>query len=190
MRNMSLTYTDVGTHIFGAREFPASEFARRTGNPRAAKLLSELVVRGVVERTRRGRYRFLGPAERPDLREVEWDRVRKVILSGPEPKAWTGATAVEAWTRGRYVVSPSPYSRIFELAVKEEAVESWRKFLAANRVSVCARKRVGGSVKLHPLATVHRVYVEGEPVIPRRETIALIREHPGVYASAEELVTN
>ena len=187
-RNMSLTYADVGSHIFGEREFKAIDLARRTGNPRAAKILSELVIRGVVTRTRRGYYKFLRPAERPDLRAAEWTRVRDVVLNGPAPKAWDGSSAVEAWTGGRYTVSPSVYARVFHLAVPNTAVALWREYLSRHAVSTESRKRVGARVELRGVARLHVANVNGEPVIPRSDVLRLIREHPGIYANAEELL--
>ena len=185
---MALTYTDIGTHIFGEKEFSSGDFARRTGNPRAAKLLSELLVRGVVTRNGRGRYRFLRPAERPDLCGAEWERVRNTILESPLPKAWDGPSAVEAWTDGRYKVSPSLYSRVFCIAVPESKIADWIAYLSRRGVSTRARKRVGARVELRGISPFRTETVDGEPVIPREEVSALIREHPGVYANAETLL--
>lgn len=185
---MSLTYADVGAHIFGEREFDAAEFARRTGNPRAAKVLSELLIRGAVTRKRRGRYRFLRPSERPDLRASEWERVRDIVLNGPDPKAWDGASAVEVWTNGGYHVSPSLYSRVYNLAVPEKDIPLWSRYLASHGVSSHPGKRVGARVELRGVPTVHSEIVAGEPVLPRSEVIALIRAHPGIFADAEALL--
>lgn len=184
---MALTYVDVGSHIFGEREFKAIDLAHRTGNPRAAKMLSELMIRGVVTRTRRGYYKFLRPAERPDLRAAEWARVRDIVLHGPGPKAWDDSSAVEAWTGGRYVVSPSVYARVFHLAVPNTAVALWRDYLSRHGVSTASRKRVGARVELRGVARLHVTEVNGEPVIPRGDVVRLIRAHPGIYANAEEL---
>lgn len=185
---MALTYADVGAHIFGEREFDASEFARRTGNPRAAKVLGELLLRGVVARVRRGRYRFLRPSERPDLRLHEWSRVRSVILDGPEPKAWDGASAVEVWTGGRYRVAPNVYSTIFSVVVPAGSLPLWRAYLSTRGISLRSRKRVGPRVELREEARLHPSKIDGEPVISRDAVVRLIREHPGIYADAEKLL--
>lgn len=187
-RNMALTYSDVGVHIFGEREFDAAEFARRTGNPRAAKVLSELLIRGVVARKRRGRYRFLRPSARPDLRSSEWERMREIVLGGPNPKTWDGPTAVEAWTGGRYRVSPTVYSIIFHLAVPKGAVPAWEDYLSRYGVSLKARKRIGARVELREVSRVRAVALNGEPVPPRADVVSLIRAHPGIYADAEALL--
>ena len=113
---MTFTYFDALTSSFGDESFTTAELANRFGTARSAKLLSELKHRGLVERVGRGTYRCLSPKERPDLRSAEWSRVREVVLAGPDPKAWTGASALELWTAGGYRVSPSAYSRIYELA--------------------------------------------------------------------------
>jgi hypothetical protein len=185
---MALTYNDVVSSLFGDRTFSSREFARRTGNPRAAKVLSELKHRGLVERVGRGFYRCLSPADRPDLRGLEWARVRHIVLSGPEPKAWAGETAVEHWTGGRYKLAPSLYSRIFSLAIPSGREESWKEYLAVHGVSTMARKRVGARVELVPRRRFKAILVNGEPVIPRGEVERMIREHPALYGDAKELL--
>ncbi len=185
---MTIRYEDVGAHLFGEREFTSGEFARRVGTPRAAKILSELKYRGTVSRTGHGTYRFLRPAERPDRRIYEWTRARRAVLAGPNPKAWTGSTAVEVWTGHRYTVSPSAFSRVFELAVPSRSVVRWRKYLSRRKISVDPRKRVGARVDLVSVPAVRAVMVNDEPVIPRREVVSLIRAHPAIYANSEELL--
>jgi hypothetical protein len=186
--SMALTYTDVLNSLFGGRRFTAKEFARRSGNLRGAKLLSELKHRGVVERIDRGTYRCLGPSERPDLRSGEWARVREIVLAGPAPKAWAGATAVELWTGGRYRWAPSLYSRIFELAVPRGRMGMWTRYLANRGVSTTSGKRIGAHVRLVPTEKLAVASVEGEPVVRREEVERLIREHPGLYGNARELL--
>jgi hypothetical protein len=185
---MPISYEEAGGHLFGEEEFTSDEFARRLGTLRAAKILSELKHRGIVARLGHGRYRFLRPGERPDRRLSEWRRAKRVVLAGPAPKAWTGSTAVELWTGHRYTVSPSVFYRVLELAVPAHSVGHWRSYLRHHRVGVDTRKRVGVRVELSPVRTVHADFVEGEPVIPRRDVVSLIRDHPAIYANAEELL--
>jgi|HubBroStandDraft_1064217.scaffolds.fasta_scaffold14150_4 hypothetical protein len=187
-RNMALTYNDVVSSLFGGNTFSSREFARMTGNPRAAKVLSELKHRGLVERVARGTYRCLSPEDRPDLRGVEWARVRNIVLSGPGPKAWAGATAVEHWTGGRYKLAPSLYSRVYSLAIPSGREKSWREYLTDHGVSTTARKRVGARVELIPRRSLKASLVNGEPVIPRSEVVAIIKEHPALYGDARELL--
>jgi hypothetical protein len=185
---MSLTYADVGAHIFGEREFDAGEFGRRTENPRPAKVLSELAIRGVVGRKGRGHYRFLRPSERPDLRIREWERVREIVLNGPGPKAWDGASAVEMWTSGRYRVSPSMYLRTYSVAVPAGHRRFWVPYLAKRGLSLRSRKRVGARVEIREVPSLRLEKLDGEPVLPRTEVVALIRAHPGIFAGAEALL--
>ena len=185
---MSLSYFDAASSLFGDREFTSREFSRGTGNPRAAKVLSELKHRGLVERLGRGTYRCLGPGERPDLRASEWARVRTIVLSGPEPKAWAGETAVELWTGGRYKLAPSLYSQALHLAIPSGREGVWKEFLSKHGVSTAARKRVGARVALMPRRSLNVRRIEGEPVVPRREVEKLIRDHPALYGGARELL--
>jgi hypothetical protein len=187
---MPLTFEEAGALAFGESEFSSSEFGRRLGIDGGAKVLSELKHRGVVARTGRGRYRFLTPSERPDLRSLEWGRVRRILLDGPDPKAWTGSTAVEVWTRGGYVVAPSAFARVFALAVPERSIQLWEKYLRRHGLSVKPRKRVGAQIELVPVRRWRSTTVGGEPVIPRGEVLTLIRGHPSVFAGAEALLVD
>lgn len=185
---MGLTYDEAGTLVFGGAEFTTSEFNRRLGVNGGARVLSELKRRGLVSRTGRGRYRFLSPSERPDLRSLEWSRVRNIVLKGPSPKAWTGTTAVEVWTRGGYFVSPSAFTRVFSVAVPERNLRVWREYLRKKGLSIKPRKRIGARVDLVPVARLKYTEVAGEPVVPKNEVVAMIRERPSVFAGAEELL--
>lgn len=185
---MPLTYGDALHSLFGSKPFTAREFARRANAPRAAKILSELKRRGIVERMGRGTYRCLGPEERPDLRAAEWRRVRNIILEGPSPKAWTGRSAVELWTNGRYRLAPSPFYRVFEVAVPVDRAVDWRNYLADRNVATHSGKRVGARVDLVPVRRVEAVEIGGEPVVPRAAVEAIIVDHPALYAGAKELL--
>jgi hypothetical protein len=185
---MTISYEEVGTHLFGEDAFTSGEFSRRVGTPRAAKILSELKHRGVVLRLGHGSYRFLRPAERPDRRLAEWSRAKGVVLAGPAPKAWTGSTAVELWTDHRYTVSPSAFYRVFELAIPSSSLETWKKYLRGHRVAVDSKKRVGARIELVPVRALKVEILNGEPVIPRRDVVSLIRDHPAIYANAEDLL--
>lgn len=187
---MVFTYYDAAALLFGEDDFTAADFARRTGNGRAAKVLSELKTRGLIARVARGRYRCLRPNERPDYRAAEWDRVRRVVLSASLPKAWTGPSAVEAWTGGRYKTASSVVSREFYIAVPEDAVGAWKEYLSARGVPTGARKSIGPRVILESGPNIRVVEFGGEPVIPRDETIRLIRSNPALYADAEDLLAD
>lgn len=183
-----MTYTDAAARLFGGAEFSAADFSRRTGNPRAAKVLSELKRRGIVERLDRGRYRLLPPSERPDLRAAEIAEVRRIVRLGPSPMAWSGSTAVEVWTAGRYRISPSPVLCVLDVAIPKDGELAWRKYLERAGVPTKLRKRVGIVVRLTPTGRFERVFIGGEPVIPRRDAEKLISSHPGLYAGARILI--
>lgn len=185
---MTFGYIDAAALAFGTRVFTASEFARRTGTTRAAKVLSDLKRRGWVERVGRGRYRVLRPDERPDIRAAEWERIRSIVLSAPIPKAWTGPTAVEVWTGGRFKTAPSPFFREFFVAVLERDLNAWRAYLAARGVPSEGRKRVGAVVRLVPRPDLEAVELDGEPVVPRREVERFIKSRPATYEGVEELL--
>jgi hypothetical protein len=185
---MTLTYLDTIDHLYGTSEFTLRDFSTRVGNPRSAKLLADLKRRGYVVRVGRGRYRRLGPSERPDLRRFEWKRVRDLLLDGPDPKAWAGASAVEVWTGGRYRVSPSVFVRIFTLAVPRGSLDRWHRYLRSNGLVAGGKKRIGTRIELLPMSDLKVTYLEGEPVISRSAVVNLIRAHPAIFANASELL--
>lgn len=173
---------------FGTEPFTVEEFRVRIGSLRPVQTLSELKSRGLVLRLGRGRYRLLEPSERPDLRAAEWNRVRSLILDSGLPMAWTGPDAVALWTGWRYTISPTMFLREFHIEVPEEDAGAWSRYLRAHRVSTSHLRRTGAVVRLR--TGKRRAYSRhrGEPVIPRSETMALIRAHRGLYAEADKLV--
>lgn len=185
---MGLTYSDVTISLFGEEEFTTAEFTAITGNSRSAKLLSELKMRRIVERIGRGKYRVLPLSERPDTRIIEWERVKNIIMKAPWDKAWTGSTAVEIWTNGRYKISPNPYLRVFHLLIHKSEIEEWKKYLRRSGVSYSGKKRVGSFVDLKVTSKINSTIVAGEPVIPKDEVLRIIRNHPGLYGEAGGLI--
>lgn len=185
---MGLTYPDAIISQFGESEFTIEDLTLLTGSSRSAKLLSELKRKGIVRRVDRGKYRVISFSERPDMRLIEWERTRSVIMKAPYTKAWTGSTAVELWTNGRYKVSPNPYLRVFHLIVYKSELEEWKNYLRRFGVSYSGKKRVGSFVDLECSQKFNLTMVAGEPVIPKIEVLKLIRSHPAIYAGVEELI--
>ena len=182
---MGVTYYDAAATLFGEREFTVTEFSDRIGTPRAAKVLNEMKTRGLVGR---GRYRILRPGERPDLRRAEWRRVRSLLLSAPMWKAWSDASAVEAWTNGRYLVSASPFIRDFHVAIHEADRSSWLTYIKENHLPV-GRKHIGAHLRLESVPNdLEAESVHGEPVMPREYVVRLIRSKPALYGEAEGLL--
>lgn len=186
---MSMTYYDVLKMAFGRKEFSISELSRLTGNNRPNRLLSELKMRGLIRRTGRGRYFIPRSIKKVDSRLKEWKRVRNVVLNSPLEKAWTGSTAVEVWTDGAYVTAPNSYLRIYHLLVKETEMDKWKDYLRKHSVSYVGKKRVGSYVVLEGTDNLRCVLINKEPVIPREDVVKVIRDHPGLYAEAEDLIT-
>ncbi len=114
---MGITYSDVLSLYFKDSEFSTKDVTTLLRTERSAKLLSDLKFKGIVERTGRGMYRLLPPSERIDERKREWERIERIINSSPLEFAWTWSSAVKKWTRGRYLVSPNPYFRVFYIEV-------------------------------------------------------------------------
>jgi|SRR5271170_4427723 len=187
---MGISYYEAASLLFGDRPFTSREFGMRTASRRSAKTLSELKMLGLAVRLERGRYRLLAPGDRPDRRAREWSRVRSLLLNSPLPMAWAGPSAVELWTGHRYFVSPSVFVREWHIEVPRDSVAEWTQFLHHHRVSTDRNRGLGNKVVLHPVRRLRRVSLHGEPVIPRKAVLRLIRAHRGIYAEADRLVVN
>ncbi len=187
-RYVPLTYLEAAAATFGTRPFSVSEFAARVGNRRPERLLHDLKTRGAVERLERGKYRVLPIDERPDLRGPEASRVRRLLLGSGLPMAWTSSDAVNLWTGGRYSVSPSAFLREFHVEIPRGSLARWKRYLHANRISSDPRRSIGAKVVLSPVESFRHAWHRGEPVIPRKETLALIKSHRGLYAEADRLL--
>lgn len=183
-----MSYIDVASLAFGSHPFTLKDFEAKTGTTRAARVLSEMKTRGLVERTGRGTYRVLPPHERPDLRGGEWERVNRVLLASSLPMAWAGPDAVRIWTGGRYTVSPSAFLHEFHIEIPSAFSKRWLSYLRSRRVSTDARRRIGSKVVLYLAPAIHPAFHNGEPVINRATTLAMIKEHRGLYADADGLV--
>jgi hypothetical protein len=185
---MGMTYTDVLSLHFGNSEFTTEDVRVLLRNDRSAKLLSDLKFKGVIERTGKGRYRFLAPSKRTDIRNYEWKRVERIVNSSPLPFAWAWSSAVEKWTNERYVVSPNPYFKAYYIEVKREDVVKWKEYLDAHSVSTIGNRRIGAVVRMIPKDRVNFVIFNGEKVISKDITVSLIRKHRGIFARADEII--
>jgi len=181
---MALTYSDTVSALYGDREFSVAEFSRAINSPRASRTLSELKRRGVVARVGRGRYRCLGPSEKPDLRAAEYRRVRGIARALPYRFAWTGPSAVEVWTDGRYSAPPSLALSELHIAVEATDVGPTLRYLRSHGISLGGRKRTGTVVRLHSVSKLRCVIKGHEPVVPRRAVDEFIRAHPDVFGGA------
>lgn len=185
---MSSGYVDALSLAFGKAPFSVQEFRVRVGSLRPSQTLSELRTRGWIRKLGRGRYRVLSPEERPDLRGAEWSRVRSLLLSSGLPMRWGGSDAVALWTGWRYTVSPSAFLRVFDIEVPLAAMGAWSKYLRTNRISTDPRRRVGARVRVTARARLPVSVHRSEPVMSRKSTLALIREHRAIYAEADRLL--
>lgn len=185
---MGMKYFDVIKMEFGRKEFAISDLVKLTGNYGVRKLLSDMKMKGLIRRTGRGIYVINRPIKKTDSRAEEWRKVRGIVLRAPFEKAWTGSTGISVWTEGRYVTLPNLYLEVYHLRVRDSDIEKWKDYLKKHAISFRGSKRVGAWVSLEPVPEVKYVMVNGEPTIPKDEVVKLIREHPGIYAGAEELL--
>lgn len=160
---MGLTYLDAACLLFRRSVFTAGDFSRATGNPRGAKVLSEMKSRGLVERVGRGRYRCLGPEERIDRRRGDSRRLRHLLVSAPFEKAWTGPSSLETAAAAGLQAPATSFAPEYHLAVLKKDLRRWRAYLRHHRVALAARKHIGPRVFLRPVPSIPRRNDDDQP---------------------------
>src|SRR5690349_15880898 len=121
---------------FGARPFSVGEFEVTFPSPRPHRTLSDLKIKGFVERVGRGTYRTVPPArwaaERASLTLAD---VERTLAAAPWPYAFTASSAVRVWTRGRYTAGRTPGYQPVEIAVRARDARRWKDFLRAGGIA-------------------------------------------------------
>ncbi len=184
---MNYSYEDFIKDRFGYNEFTTKEFEMITDNKRPAKLLSELKMRNTLEHTGRGTYKLRKKSNKNKLIN-EINRVKNVILNASMVMAYTDSTAVEIWTKGRYIISPNSFMKIFYITIKKDDLNKWKIYLRKNGVSCINKRRVGVFVMLKPVKNFEFELIDNIPVIPKNKVINLIRNHPALYEGAKDLI--
>ena len=149
---------------------------------------------GTIERIARGRYRSRISREDADEVKALFDRVRDAALAlDPTfPGAYEGATAVFFWTRGGYVAGWTPWRVVVEVQVPKTREREARRKLHSLGVDVHSSypppNQLGVFAKLNLAERVRRTFVGGAPVLTKRETLKLVRDNPGAFADAADLI--
>ena len=179
--------------VFEGRAFTVGEFEVTFPSPRPHQALSELKLKGFVERTGRGSYRTVGPDAWARSRAALTVRdVERIVAEAGLPYAFTASSAVRIWTRGRYAAGSSHGYHPFEIAVRSRDARRWKESLAARGVvarDADARGTSAGvEVVLHRRPTLAASRFDGVPVDPKRVVLAYVRRHAIVFAPAEGMI--
>jgi len=178
---------------FGTRPFSIFDFELTFPAPRPHRTLSELKLRGYVERVGRGTYRAVPPERwverRASLRPADAERA---LAEAPWPYCFTAETAVRIWTSGRYAAGSTPAYHALHVAVRARDVPRWKRFLAA--AGIAAREAeirgtgAGIEVILHRRRAIAASRVGGLPVDPKPRVLAFVRRNASIFAPAEEMI--
>jgi hypothetical protein len=184
---------DIIRRAFGNREFTVSEAAWALGLTRAGGTLSRLKTRGFVVQAGPGRYRLAPPASPEALKaRLASERIRE-LFEGPVPLALDGPDAVAIWTAGRYHPPRHPGPPLVHLACAARDLPAASAALATLGIPWAPPGEwpPGRSLKaiVRTLPTLRPVFRGGQPVVPRREVLRLIKADPAAYEGAEEWVT-
>ena len=179
---------------FRDRPFTVAEFEATIPSSRSYKVLSELKVNGFLERTGRGQYRAVDPSRRVEQQLLDAATVGRALLTAPWPFAFTGASAVQAWTHDRYFAGGTRGYQPIDIEVRERDIRRWQAFLRLRGVE--SRRphdsgtSAGAVVTLHGVPEVRRAWVDGKPVIARRRVLAYIRRNRYSFEPATELMAD
>ncbi len=178
---------------FGARPFSVGEFEATFPSPRPHRTLSELKLRGFVERVGRGSYRVVAPERWAAARaSLTVDAVERSLSKAPWPYAFTRGSAVRLWSAGRYTAGGTPGYHAVEVAVLRADVRRWKEFAATQgvvaRLATSRGTAAGVEVLLHPRPKLQVSWFKGQPVEPKRQTLAFVRRNAAVFGPAEEMV--
>jgi hypothetical protein len=168
------------------------EFEVSFPTPRPYHTLSELKLKGFVERVGRGRYRAVAPDAWAERKAEGAADVERALEASSWPFAFTASSAVHAWTGGRYSAGSTAAYRPVEIAVRASDVPAWRRYLSTRGVGFRKaderRTSAGAEVVLHRRKKLEVAHVDGMPVETREWVVAYIRRHPSIFGPAEELV--
>lgn len=178
---------------FGERPFTVGQFEVTFPSPRPHRTLSDLKLRGFVERVGRGEYRTLAPERWARHRSsLTVEDVERALTEAPWPYAFTAASAVRVWTRGRYAAGSTPGYQAVDIAVRSKDVRRWKDFLSARGVVAREAKNrgtaAGVEVILHGRPNVAASRFDGVPVDPKPRVLAYVRRNASVFAPAEGMI--
>ncbi len=179
--------------VFESRAFTVGEFEVTFPSPRPHQALSELKLKGFVERTGRGSYRAVRPDTWARARAaVTVQAVHQIVAEAGMPYAFTASSAVRVWTRGRYAAGSSHGYHPVEIAVRARDARRWKESLAARGVvarDADARGTSAGvEVVLHRRPKIDASRFDGVPVDRKRLVLAYVRRHAIVFAPAEGMI--
>ncbi len=170
---------------FENREFTLSDFRATFPSPHPAKIVSDLVRRGYIERVARGVYRAVPPGHRIRRLAAEEDRLFGLAATATLPHAYSRETAIAIWTDGGYWTGFTAGFRPIHIDVERRHVKRWKAFFRRHgaRAEVEGdRATLYGIVHiLHPVETVRAVDHGGVRVIPRRAALAYAQARPYAF---------
>ncbi len=176
------------------RDFSGGEFARAFASPDPRKVLHDMVEKGLLERTERGRYRVRSIADYAKARndvKAGYDLLAGVKM----PYALTNADGVFLWTRGGYNAGRFFGFYPIHLKVLKRDLPKWRRFLAgAGKKAVVAGRRLeetlfGVFYLLYPENRLEAVSVENLRVEPFEKTLEFCRNNVYTFGPALEILT-
>ena len=179
--------------IFEGRPFTVGEFEVTFPSPRPHQVLSELKLKGFVERVGRGAYRAVPPERWARGRaSLTVQDVHRIVGEAAMPYAFTASSAVRVWTRGRYAAGSSHGYHPVEIAVRTRDARRWKAFLAARGLVGRDAERRGTAAGVEvvfyrrPSLTASRF--DGVPVDPKARVLAYVRRNASVFAPAEGMI--
>ena len=174
-------------------EFSASEFGMTFFSPDPRKVLHDMVEKGLLERTGRGRYRVRAVGDYVKKRNdvaAAYELLRRSRL----PYALTGVDGVFVWTRGGYNADRFFGFYPVHLKILESDLGGWRGFFSkAGRKFFLEGKKpretlFGVFYLLYPVNRVKAEPVEGLMVEPIGDTLDFCKKYIFTFEPALEML--
>ena len=108
--------------------------------------------------------------------------------------AYTAIDAVYVWTRGGYQVARNPEDYPLFMAVHESELDAWTAFFDRFEIPASEDRQptqnVEGAIQvvLDAQSQIEVEMVDGRPVMPLQETVALAPEHYATFESALDML--
>lgn len=170
---------------FERKEFTLGEFRATFPSPAPAKVLSDLVRKGFLERSHRGVYRAIPPGHRIRALVSDEDAAFGLAQRASLPYAYSRETAIAIWTDGGYWTGFTRGFRPLHLNVERGHVRRWKAFFSRHGARVATegeRATLYGVVHiLHPVARVRAVERGGVRVVPRDDILAYAEARPYAF---------
>jgi len=175
------------------KEFTTREFSSVFASPDPNKVLHDMVKKGLLERSDRGKYRVNSPEEYL-ARRTNISQAYDLLNQSGMDYALTGPDAVFFWTKGGYQVDRFLGFYPIHLKVKKDDLRKWEKFFHSRKMRFHINDEpiketlFGLFYVLYPEADFKAEKIEAFTVDPLKDTVRFCQDKIYSYEPALEML--